>query len=150
MDVTMTLQDELTTAAAKGNTAAVEALLERGAQVNGTNSFGRTALQVSAVSNSPLSPTYTGLIRRGNSKFPNGKRRHKSLLFLLFFLQLLAIRDLYMSVIIIIIIKKERNDGSESDALCCVYGSRVFLLRKSNNPGSLWFIVKAVTASIVK
>lgn len=85
MDVTMTLQDELTTAAAKGNTAAVEALLERGAQVNGTNSFGRTALQVSAVSNSPLSPTYTGLIRRGNSKFPNGKRRHKSLLFLLFF-----------------------------------------------------------------
>lgn len=68
-----------------------------------------------------------------------------------YFLQLLAIRDLYMSVIIIImIIKKERNDGSESDALCCVYGSRVFLLRKSNNPGSLWFIVKAVTASIVK
>lgn len=66
-----------------------------------------------------------------------------------YFLQLLAIRDLYMSVIIIIIIKKERNDGSESDALC-VYGSRVFLLRKSNNPGSLWFIVKAVTASIVK
>lgn len=56
-----------------------------------------------------------------------------------------------MSVIIIIIIKKERkkerNCGSESDALCCVYGSRVFLLRKSNNPGSLWFIVKAVTAS---
>lgn len=85
MDVTMTLQDELTTAAAKGNTAAVEALLDRGAQVNGTNSFGRTALQVSAVSNSPLSPTYTGLIRRGNSKFPNGKPRHKSLLFLLFF-----------------------------------------------------------------
>lgn len=67
-----------------------------------------------------------------------------------YFLQLLAIRDLYMSVIIIIIIKKERNDGSENDALCCVYGSRVFLLRKSNNPGSLWFIVKAVTASIVK
>lgn len=67
-----------------------------------------------------------------------------------YFLQLLAIRDLYMSVIIIIIIKKERNDGSESDALCFVYGSRVFLLRKSNNPGSLWFIVKAVTASIVK
>lgn len=67
-----------------------------------------------------------------------------------YFLQLLAIRDLYMSVIIIIIIKKERNDGSESDALCCVYISRVFLLRKSNNPGSLWFIVKAVTASIVK
>lgn len=85
MDVTMTLQDELTTAAAKGNTAAVEALLDRGAQVNGTNSFGRTALQVSAVSNSPLTPTYTGLIRRGNSKFPNGKRRNKSLLFLLFF-----------------------------------------------------------------
>lgn len=67
-----------------------------------------------------------------------------------YFLQLLAIRDLYMSVIIIIIIKEERNDGSESDALCCVYGSRVFLLRKSNNPGSLWFIVKAATASIVK
>lgn len=108
MDVTMTLQDELTTAAAKGNTAAAEALLNRGAQVNGTNRFGRTALQVSAVSNSPLSPTYTGLIRRGNSKFPNGKRRHKSLLFLLF-LQLLAIRDLYMSLIIIVILKKERK-----------------------------------------
>lgn len=44
--MTMTLQDELTTAATKGNTAAVKALLDRGAQVNGTNSFGRTALQV--------------------------------------------------------------------------------------------------------
>lgn len=45
----MTLQDELTTAAAKGNTADVEALLRRGADVNGKNQFGRTALQVGAM-----------------------------------------------------------------------------------------------------
>lgn len=149
MDVTMTLQDELTTAAAKGNTAAVEALLERGAQVNGTNSFGRTALQVSAVSNSPLLPlsrVSSGEVTQSFQMANAGINPY----YFYYFLQLLAIRDLYMSVIIIIIIKKERNDGSESDALCCVYGSRVFLLRKSNNPGSLWFIVKAVTASIVK
>lgn len=42
----MTLEDDLTTAAATGNTVAVERLLESGAQVNGVNRFGRTALQV--------------------------------------------------------------------------------------------------------
>lgn len=42
----MTFQDELTTAAAKGNTDDVEALLLEGADVNGKNQFGRTALQV--------------------------------------------------------------------------------------------------------
>lgn len=43
----MTLEDDLTTAAAKGNTADVESLLRAGAEVNGVNCFGRTALQVS-------------------------------------------------------------------------------------------------------
>ncbi|XP_024145719.1 cyclin-dependent kinase 4 inhibitor B [Oryzias melastigma] len=42
----MTLEDELTTAAAKGNAAEVEERLAAGAQVNGRNRFGRTALQV--------------------------------------------------------------------------------------------------------
>ncbi|XP_030594233.1 cyclin-dependent kinase 4 inhibitor B [Archocentrus centrarchus] len=42
----MTLEDELTSAAAKGNTADVRALLEKGAQVNGNNRFGQSALQV--------------------------------------------------------------------------------------------------------
>ncbi|XP_034543710.1 cyclin-dependent kinase 4 inhibitor D isoform X1 [Notolabrus celidotus] len=42
----MTREDELTAAAAKGNTAAVEELLRKGAQVDGLNRFGRTALQV--------------------------------------------------------------------------------------------------------
>ncbi|KAJ0033806.1 hypothetical protein NQD34_000913 [Periophthalmus magnuspinnatus] len=42
----MTLEDDLTTAAATGNAAAVEYLLETGAHVNGLNRFGRTALQV--------------------------------------------------------------------------------------------------------
>lgn len=42
----MTLEDDLTTAAATGNTAAVEQLLGSGAKVNGVNQFGRTALQV--------------------------------------------------------------------------------------------------------
>ncbi|XP_054897163.1 cyclin-dependent kinase 4 inhibitor B [Poeciliopsis prolifica] len=42
----MTLEDELTTAAAEGDTAAVEALLRRGAPVNGLNQFGRRAIQV--------------------------------------------------------------------------------------------------------
>ena len=43
----MTLEDDLTTAAAMGNTADVEYLLRAGAEVNGVNCFGRTALQVS-------------------------------------------------------------------------------------------------------
>lgn len=47
MSPTMTLEDELTTAAAKGHTAEVEALLLQGAPVNGVNSFGRRAIQVS-------------------------------------------------------------------------------------------------------
>lgn len=42
----MTLEDELATAAATGNTADVEDLLQAGASVNGANRFGRTALQV--------------------------------------------------------------------------------------------------------
>ncbi|XP_068177865.1 cyclin-dependent kinase 4 inhibitor B [Antennarius striatus] len=42
----MTLEDDLTTAAAKGNTADVECILQAGADVNGVNCFGRTALQV--------------------------------------------------------------------------------------------------------
>lgn len=43
----MTLEDDLTAAAATGNTADVEYLLRAGAEVNGVNCFGRTALQVS-------------------------------------------------------------------------------------------------------
>ncbi|XP_029290706.1 cyclin-dependent kinase 4 inhibitor B [Cottoperca gobio] len=42
----MNLEDDLTKAAAMGNTAAVEDLLRAGAEVNGVNSLGRTALQV--------------------------------------------------------------------------------------------------------
>ncbi|XP_042341551.1 cyclin-dependent kinase 4 inhibitor B [Plectropomus leopardus] len=42
----MTLEDDLTTAAATGNAADVESLLRAGAEVNGVNCFGRTALQV--------------------------------------------------------------------------------------------------------
>ncbi|CAG11498.1 unnamed protein product, partial [Tetraodon nigroviridis] len=42
----MPLEDELTAAAAKGDTAQVRLLLGAGAQVNGVNRFGRTALQV--------------------------------------------------------------------------------------------------------
>lgn len=47
MDETKTPEDELTKAAANGHTARVESLLRAGAQVNGVNRFGRTALQVS-------------------------------------------------------------------------------------------------------
>ncbi|KAK9540472.1 hypothetical protein VZT92_002922 [Zoarces viviparus] len=50
----MTLQDKLTTAAATGNTADVEALLREGAQVNGVNRFGRTALQVMMMGSTPV------------------------------------------------------------------------------------------------
>lgn len=50
----MTLEDDLTRAAAKGNTAAVEDLLRAGAQVNGVNSFGRTALQVMMMGSAPV------------------------------------------------------------------------------------------------
>uniref|UniRef100_A0A1A8Q7K5 Cyclin-dependent kinase inhibitor 2B (p15, inhibits CDK4) n=1 Tax=Nothobranchius rachovii TaxID=451742 RepID=A0A1A8Q7K5_9TELE len=50
----MTLQDDLTTAAAKGNTADVESLLRRGAAVNGVNRFGRTAVQVMMMGSWPV------------------------------------------------------------------------------------------------
>lgn len=50
----MTLEDELTTAAATGNTAAVQHLLESGAQVNGVNQFGQTALQVMMMGSLPV------------------------------------------------------------------------------------------------
>ncbi|XP_031727286.1 cyclin-dependent kinase 4 inhibitor D [Anarrhichthys ocellatus] len=50
----MTLQDKLTTAAATGKTADVEELLREGAQVNGVNSFGRTALQVMMMGSTPV------------------------------------------------------------------------------------------------
>ncbi|KAG8014739.1 Cyclin-dependent kinase 4 inhibitor B [Nibea albiflora] len=42
----MTLEDDLTTAAANGRREDVEDLLQAGAQVNGVNCFERTALQV--------------------------------------------------------------------------------------------------------
>ncbi|KAI3352399.1 hypothetical protein L3Q82_005359 [Scortum barcoo] len=42
----MTLEDDLTAAAALGNTGRVESLLRAGAAVNGANSLGRAALQV--------------------------------------------------------------------------------------------------------
>ncbi|XP_061839859.1 cyclin-dependent kinase 4 inhibitor B [Nerophis lumbriciformis] len=41
----MTLEDDLTSAAAKGNTAEVERLLRAGADVNAANRLGHTALQ---------------------------------------------------------------------------------------------------------
>lgn len=45
--MTMTLEDDLASAAARGNTERVEDLLRRGVDVNGLNCFGRTPLQVS-------------------------------------------------------------------------------------------------------
>ncbi|XP_008285344.1 cyclin-dependent kinase 4 inhibitor B [Stegastes partitus] len=50
----MSLQDDLTAAAAKGNKADVEDLLLAGASVNGVNRFGRTALQVMMMGSSPV------------------------------------------------------------------------------------------------
>ncbi|MED6271487.1 hypothetical protein CHARACLAT_020774 [Characodon lateralis] len=50
----MTVEDELTTAAAKGHMAEVETLLLKGAPVNGVNCFGRTALQVVMMGSSPV------------------------------------------------------------------------------------------------
>ncbi|XP_076584645.1 cyclin-dependent kinase 4 inhibitor B [Chaetodon auriga] len=52
--MTMTLEDDLTAAAAKGNTADVELLLRAGAEVNGVNCFGRTALQVMMMGSAPV------------------------------------------------------------------------------------------------
>lgn len=50
----MTLEDDLTTAAATGNTEAVNLLLQSGAKVNGVNKFGRTALQVTMMGSLPV------------------------------------------------------------------------------------------------
>ncbi|XP_038569207.1 cyclin-dependent kinase 4 inhibitor B [Micropterus salmoides] len=50
----MTLQDALTTAAANGQAAEVKNLLQAGAQVNGVNRFGRTALQVMMMASTPV------------------------------------------------------------------------------------------------
>ncbi|XP_041839354.1 cyclin-dependent kinase 4 inhibitor B [Melanotaenia boesemani] len=50
----MTLEDDLTTAAAQGNTAHVRELLQAGAEVNGVNRFGRTALQVMMMGSAPV------------------------------------------------------------------------------------------------
>lgn len=50
----MNLQDDLTTAAATGNAAAVRQLLDSGARVNGENRFGRTALQVMMMGSVPV------------------------------------------------------------------------------------------------
>ncbi|KAL6110763.1 cdkn2b [Pungitius sinensis] len=50
----MTVEDELTTAAATGNTADVKTLLQAGASVNGANRFGRTALQVMMMGSLPV------------------------------------------------------------------------------------------------
>ncbi|XP_044045048.1 cyclin-dependent kinase 4 inhibitor B [Siniperca chuatsi] len=66
----MTLEDELTTAAAKGNTADVECLLKTGAEVNGVNSFGQTAVQVMMMGSTPVAQV---LLRRGAD--PNVKDR---------------------------------------------------------------------------
>ncbi|XP_061573266.1 cyclin-dependent kinase inhibitor 2A [Cololabis saira] len=50
----MSLADQLTTAAARGDTEDVEALLRRGAPVDGENCFGRTALQVMMMGSSAV------------------------------------------------------------------------------------------------
>lgn len=42
----MTLEDKLTAAAANGRAADVDRLLREGAEVNGLNRFGRSAIQV--------------------------------------------------------------------------------------------------------
>ncbi|XP_053194186.1 cyclin-dependent kinase 4 inhibitor B [Scomber japonicus] len=60
--MTMTLEDDLTTAAAQGNTVAVECLLREGAEVNGVNRFGRTALQVMMMGSTPVAQV---LLRHG-------------------------------------------------------------------------------------
>lgn len=49
-----TLEDDLTSAAARGNAADVEDLLLAGAEVNGVNRFGRTALQVMMMGSTPV------------------------------------------------------------------------------------------------
>ncbi|XP_047435062.1 cyclin-dependent kinase inhibitor 2A [Mugil cephalus] len=65
-----TLEDALTSAAANGNTADVEALLRAGAQVNGPNRFGRTPLQVMMMGSTSVAEA---LLSRGAD--PNVKDR---------------------------------------------------------------------------
>ncbi|KAK2817128.1 hypothetical protein Q5P01_025319 [Channa striata] len=50
----MSLVDELTAAAAGGNTRKVRQLLREGAEVNGLNRFGHTALQVMMMGSTPV------------------------------------------------------------------------------------------------
>ncbi|XP_019956704.1 cyclin-dependent kinase 4 inhibitor B [Paralichthys olivaceus] len=50
----MVVGDELSTAAANGRAADVERLLRAGADANGLNSFGRTALQVMMMGSAPV------------------------------------------------------------------------------------------------
>lgn len=52
--MTMGLEDELTSAAARGEAARVEELLRKGARVNGHNRFGRSALQVMMMGSSSV------------------------------------------------------------------------------------------------
>ncbi|XP_054635576.1 cyclin-dependent kinase 4 inhibitor B [Dunckerocampus dactyliophorus] len=52
--VTMTLEDDLTSAAAMGNTAEVERLLRAGADVNAANRLGHTALQAMMMGSSQV------------------------------------------------------------------------------------------------
>nr|XP_020457704.1 cyclin-dependent kinase 4 inhibitor B-like [Monopterus albus] len=58
----MTLEDELTSAAAQGHTAEVSRLLQAGAQVNGVNRFGRSAVQVMMMGSTPVAEV---LLRHG-------------------------------------------------------------------------------------
>ncbi|XP_026060223.1 cyclin-dependent kinase inhibitor 2A [Carassius auratus] len=50
----MHVEDELTKAAATGNTYRVQFLLSNGVNVNGVNKFGRTPIQVMMMGNTPL------------------------------------------------------------------------------------------------
>ncbi|XP_026159489.1 cyclin-dependent kinase 4 inhibitor B [Mastacembelus armatus] len=69
--MTMTLEDDLTKAAANGNTADVEDLLKAGAEVNGVNCFGCTALQVMMMGSTPVAQL---LLKHGGD--PNVADRH--------------------------------------------------------------------------
>ncbi|CAG6017384.1 cyclin-dependent kinase 4 inhibitor B-like [Menidia menidia] len=60
MDVT--LNDKLSAASANGDVSAVLGLLRAGASVNGTNSFGRTAVQVMMMGSTPVA---RALLRHG-------------------------------------------------------------------------------------
>ncbi|XP_071384347.1 cyclin-dependent kinase 4 inhibitor B [Centroberyx affinis] len=60
--MTMTLEDDLASAAATGNAEDVEFLLQSGADVNGENCFGRTPLQVMMMGSTPVAQL---LLKRG-------------------------------------------------------------------------------------